>query len=487
MSDERAAHDLAAQAFAQTSIDTCPAHPYHRQQGGALQAVSMKRFLLSAAWLGFLVVFVLLGVPLASYHGDETTQLYSSHDYVTLFIRHDPQALLVEWPIDNELEYLRIADSTVSRYTVGLAWHLAGYTEADLPDANFNWSTDYAGNQALGLIPDQHLMVVMRLPSAIFLALSIVVMFGIGYRFGGLPLALFVSALYSFNPVVLLNGRRALQEGSLLFFGLLTVLIGIIISQQRERRKSVSLLLWLSLILAGAFTLLSKNNGFIYIAAAFLWIFLPELLRPRRRALLRLSLRLALCGILLILLFIALSPGLWSNPLARIRDASAARLSAMNGQMSDDPEAPTPIERRISDILTQPYIKPLAHFEAIYSNTYDAQSDLIAAYDASLISGIHFGILLGVPLTLLALVGIVANFIPRARPYRSTSLSIGLTTWLIINLVILLWLPLPWQRYFLSLIPVVTLFTAVGLSALVGWLRPKLRALPPALPSPPVP
>ena len=176
-------------------------------------------------------------------------------------------------------------------------------------------------------------------------------------------------------------------------------------------------------------------------------------------------------GVLLILLFVALSPGLWSSPLARFKDAAAARLSAMNGQMRDDPETPTTIQRRMEDILTQPFLRPLAHWEGGFTNVVEAQRDLIASYDASPISGIHFGILLGVPLTLLAVFGVLINFLQRVRPYRSPALSVGLLTWLLLNIGVLLWLPLPWQRYFLSLIPVVTIFAAIGLWSLVGLLR----------------
>ncbi len=431
----------------------------------------MKQTVLSAVWIGFLTAYILIGVPYASYHGDETTQLYSSHDYATLFLKQDPQALLVEWPIDTELEYLRIADSGTSRYTIGLAWRLAGYSESDLPTANFNWGRDYFGNRALGLIPDQHLMVIMRLPSAIFLALSALVMFLIGYRIAGLPMAFFVSGLYTLNPIVLLNGRRALQEGSLLFFGLLTVLIGILISQRRERGRPIPLLLWVGLILAGGLTLVSKNNGFVYITAAFLWIALPELSRPRLRSLIRLGIRLAICGVLLIALFVAFSPQLWSNPLARMGDAAWARLSAMRGQMSDDPEAPSDMQRRISDIFTQPFLRPPAPYEGQYTNTYAAQRELIDTYDASPISGIHFGLAMGLPLTVLAIFGIFANFLPNLRPYRSPAISIGLLAWLVINIGVLLWLPLPWQRYFLSLIPVVSIFAAVGLWSAVRLAR----------------
>ncbi|HVU10136.1 MAG TPA: hypothetical protein VHD90_02615 [Phototrophicaceae bacterium] len=436
----------------------------------------MKRYIISAVWIGFLAAFILIGMPYVSFHGDETTQLYSSHDYATLFLKQTPTALLVIWPIDNELEYLRIADSTTSRYTVGLAWHLAGYDEAALPTANFNWTDDYAGNLALGLIPPQHLLVVARIPSTLFLILSALVMFLIGDQIGGLPMAFFVSGVYALNPVVLLNGRRALQEGSLLFFGLFTVLLGLTIAKRRERGQPIPLLLWVGLTISGALTLVSKNNGFIYIAAAFLWVFLPELVRPRLRRLISTGLQLTICGVLLIGLFFAFSPGMWSDPLARMKDAAAARLSAMNGQMHDDSaEAPSSMSRRISDILTQPFLRPAAHYEGSYTNVLDAQRDLIAAYDASPISGIHFGLVLGLPLTLLAIFGLIANFMPRIRPYRSQAISIGLLTWLIINIGVLLWLPLPWQRYFLSLIPVVTIFSAVGLWSLVGLVRGRVK------------
>lgn len=434
----------------------------------------MKRFILSAVWIGFLFVFVLLGVPYASYHGDETSHLYNSHDYAILFIDRNPQALLVDLPIDTEREYLRLADSTIARYSMGLAWHLAGYRQADLPQGNFNWFADYAGNQALGRIPDQHLMVVVRLPSAIFLALSAVVMFGIGYRFGGLKMAFFVSGLYIFNPVILLNGRRALQEGSLLFFGLLTVLTAIIISQRRENRTHVPFLLWVCLTVAAAFTLLSKNNGFVYVAAAFLWVLLPEFSRSGLRSMGRTVLSLALSGVFMLLLFVAFSPGLWSDPLMRIRDASVIRLAAINQQVMDDPEAPTTLERRVADIFTQPFIRPMAHYDAGASNLFAAQEELIAAYEASPLSGIHFGVVFGVPLTLLACFGMLVNFMPRIRRH-SPALALGLTSWLLLNVGVLLLLPLPWQRYFLALIPVMVVFVAIGLWGLFGLLRPVLR------------
>lgn len=455
-------------------MDTRAADSYH-YKGAVVEKRIVKRIILSAAWLIFLAAFIFLGMPYASFHGDETAYIFTSHDYITLFIKHDPQALRVGYPTQSELEYLRIADGSTARYTIGFTLHLAGYDESDLPMHGYMFGEPYAENQALGLVPDEQMLLIARLPSTLFLALSAAAMFGIGWCFGGLPMAFFVSGLYTFNPIILLNGQRAMQEGALLCFGLTTVLIGILIALRRERGRRIPLLLWIGLIIAGALTMVSKNNGFIYVVAAFLWVFLPEMLRPRLRSILRTGIKLGVSGVLLISLYIALSPGLWSDPPARMQNATLARLSAMTGQMKNDPETPTNIERRISDIVTQPFLRPAAHYEATFTSASDGQRDLIAAYDASPISGVHFGVLLGIPLTALALFGVVANFVPRLRPYRSPSLSIGLLAWLVINVGVLLWLPLPWQRYFLSFIPIATIFAAVGLWSLVRLARSLLQ------------
>ena len=64
-------------------------------------------------------------------------------------------------------------------------------------------------------------------------------------------------------------------------------------------------------------------------------------------------------------------------------------------------------------------------------------------------------------LTLLAFYGLVVNAVPSVRPNRSWALAIGLYLWLAVNVVVLMDTPLPWQRYYLSLIPVMTLLCGV--------------------------
>ncbi|MBN1311213.1 MAG: hypothetical protein JXB30_07325, partial [Anaerolineae bacterium] len=93
-------------------------------------------------------------------------------------------------------------------------------------------------------------------------------------------------------------------------------------------------------------------------------------------------------------------------------------------------------------------------------------TDQINRYEASHLDGLHFGLLLGIPLTIMACLGIGVTFWPRLRPYPSQALATGLTVWLGVMSAAALINPLPWQRYYLSLIPVMSLLAGIGLWAL---------------------
>jgi len=80
-------------------------------------------------------------------------------------------------------------------------------------------------------------------------------MFGIGYGVGGWPVALFASGLYALHPVILLNGRRAMQEGALLCFGLLCIWLAMQIAHRLQDRQRVNTGWWIGLAFAAGLTL----------------------------------------------------------------------------------------------------------------------------------------------------------------------------------------------------------------------------------------
>jgi 4-amino-4-deoxy-L-arabinose transferase-like glycosyltransferase len=405
----------------------------------------MKR-LLDLLWLILLGAFVFAIPP--TFHGDEPMQIYMSRDYETALVEGNPSALTTTPPYEIDQDpHLRLINGSINRYAIGLSRQLAGLGLDTLtPRPGWDWGQDYAFNVDTGHMPSEALLRAARFSSTLFLALSAAVMFALGWQYGKRPPAYFVSALYTLNPIILLNGRRALQEGSVLFFGLLLILIAVLISHKRR-----SIWMWLALVIVAGLTLASKHTGVVFIAGAFGWIFLTDLLRLNWRDLLLTTLRLIVSGVLAVALFVALSPALWNDPLARVANLLEERARLLDIQVSGNP---TTLERRIGGIITEPFMTPPQHFEVAFWGTFQAVSDEVGRYMASPFSGVQFGIILGGALTLLAGIGILFSL---RRDWRA-----GVLVWLAVTAASLLANPLDWQRYYLPLIPVATLLAGIG-------------------------
>jgi hypothetical protein len=425
-------------------------------------------------WLCGLAFYVFAGMMLVSFHGDETNHIFNSHDYATLFIHQRPQDLLVYDLRGSDAAFLRILDSSVARYSIGLSWHLAGLSEDDLPKSGWNWTQRYRENVAEGLRPSYPLLYAARLSSTVYLAGSIIVMFAMGWQFGGRPVAYLASGLYALNPVILLNGRRALQEGSLLFFGLLTILIVVMMSRKQDNGKAVSWRWWLGLSITGALTLASKNNGFIFVASALGWIGVTTIFgRDKSRLVLTIG-KAALSAVITLALFIALSPGLWSDPVSRLGDVYRERLDQMEKQTRALQDGPLPLHDRAAALLMQPFIAPPEFFETrSWVNLAPIMSE-VNTYLRSVWGGVRLGLFGGIVVNVLAGWGIIICIgsvgARRALPLQDTGLYIGLLLWLVVTVAVSLANPLPWQRYFVPVIPVLVLLAGIGLWGIIRGL-----------------
>jgi len=421
-------------------------------------------------WLLVLTLYILAGTALAPFHGDEAMQITMSRDYFTAFVNQQPQSLPVSPPytVDNPA-WLRLINGSVNVYTIGLSLHLAGYTENDLPTL-WEWPLSYDENIARGHRPDSRMLTVSRLPSAIFLAAGAIVLFGIGWQFSERLPAYIASGLYALSPVILLNGRRAMMEGSVLCFGLLAILLAILICKGRTGWRW-----WLCLGLSSGLTLASKHSGILFVAVTFGWLILYHLpLRKQHshsprpegeglgvRVLTQPLIALIVSIVLTVIVFLAASPALWSSPVERFGDLIRERQLLLESQVTAEPTAPTPLTDRLSGIITQPYIQPPVYFEAAFwANVTPIQAE-IKAYESSPLSGLHAGIIIGGILSLMAFWGIIIT-LPHWRTWH-----VGLLLWLALAVATLLINPLPWQRYYLALYPLATLLTAIGVTNIV--------------------
>ena len=481
-------------------------------------------------------VYVLAGVPIATFHGDEPMQIYMSSDYATLFIDRAPERLITQppYPIDSD-QHLRILNGTVNRYTIGLAWQWAGFSVSDLPPRpGWDWGLSYADNVSTHHRPSEAQMNAARLPSALFFAASIGVLFLLTEQVGGRGAAYLATLLYTLHPALLLNGRRALQEGSMLFFGLLTLYTTVRIlvirygsqftvhssqsnpvlphatskTDNSEPRTQNSELIWALLTLACGLTLASKHSGVVFVVGAVggliafgvyvlgsqFTVHSPQsdtLLsrrtqdpepRTQNREQLRYFLRILRTVVLTLALFYALSPALWNDPLARFGDLLAVRSELLGIQAAVSGGGMT-FPQRIEQIIVQPFIAPLAHFETGAFAEAAPIAEEVVRYMESPLSGVQFGIIGGVLPTLLALVGISRSVLA-VYPHPLTlspSWRGGITTTppaaiillaaLLVVLASLLANPLPWQRYYLPLMALTSIFAGVGGAVVVELFR----------------
>ncbi len=426
-----------------------------------------------------LIVYAALGLKIAPFHGDEAMHIYTSKDYTTAFIDHKPQELPVNPPYDIDGDTrLRLLNGSVMRYTVGFIMQVDGLTKQDLPPRpGWDWGLHYADDVATGHMPSDAVLMVGRTAALIYFALSIIAMFGIGWQFGGRWVAYIANALYTLNPIILVNGRRALVESALLAFGLLTIWIAVEIAKRREKGEKGLWGWWIALTLSSTLTLVSKYSGTIFIAGAFGGVFMAEVVRAFRAqrqfgSLISSTAKLTVSGLLALGLTVALSPALWNDPVSRVKDLTQMLQEQVTIVVSIlAPNAPTTIPQRVEGMVTQPFMTPVAYFEQASWAEAKPVMDSIAAYEASPLSGIPANPIIGIILTLLAAIGLVAALWPRIRPYESGSVSIVLIIWLLITLLNLLINPLPWQRYYLPLIPIDTLLAAIGVMSIIKILR----------------
>lgn len=438
--------------------------------------------IVDVIYLAALMVYALLGTSLVPFHGDEAMQIYFSGDYEVAVLQGNPSALTTRPPYDIDSDpQLRILNGSVHRYLVGLARQISGIGVEQLPPhPGWDWGLLYDRGVETGHRPSDALLMAGRWSSSALLALSAPLAFGLGWIVGKRPGAYLAAGLIMLNPIVLLNGRRAMQEGALLFFGLAVVLTAAWIARKRALSKPVSPLLWALLALTGGLALASKHSALPFIGGALAWVFLGELTHFRLRSFLKTTGALVVCGLLMVALFFALSPALWDDPVSRFRDLLQVRATLLDIQVAGDP---TSLGYRAVGLLVQPFMVPPQFFEVASWGEAAAITGEIGRYLASGLSGLPFASVLGAVATGLMLAGMAVALLRRVRPFGDWATAVGLFAWWGITALSLLANPLPWQRYFLPLIPPAALFAAIGALGLWAAARQLMRRTAPVQPA----
>ena len=415
-------------------------------------------------YLGLLVIYILSGVALVPFHGDEATQIYMSRDYNYQFIEHDLSKIYYsDTPASPTEQQLRLLNGTVNKYLIGLAWHLRGFTSVDINE-QWDWGADWNYNQQYGHAPSEALLQVARLPSAILLAVSAIIIFVIGWQMGGLPVAYIASLYFALNPALLLNGRRAMMEGSFICFSLLTVLAGIWLLQRPSWRST------LMLGVAAGLALASKHTAIFTVAAVYgacgIYIF-TRTIRTWRVVPVHIYLRFWIALLICSATFVLLNPAWWGNPVGRVGTVLELRQDLLAGQTATFGGYAN-FGDQIAGFFRQAFITLPQHFEIKGWET--AIGDQIAQYEASVWRGVSIGgSILGATL-LCIMIGAGVWSLVRGRKTRLVARwLVGI--WALVMTVTTLFLtPIEWQRYYLPVYPAIGLIGARG----VVWIGQRL-------------
>ncbi len=420
-----------------------------------------------------LAAYILAGTTLTPFHADEATQIYMSHDYAYQFLQGDLNLVTYhDPPISQQEQDLRMLNGSVNKYLVGLAWHLAGFNVEQL-NQQWDWGADYNYNTTTNHAPSQELLIASRIPSAVLLATGVLWIFLIGMQLGGRPTAYLAALFYALNPLLLVNGRRAIMEGSFIAFTLLTVLAAIWWVKASHNR------IWLAAILLGAaagLALASKHTALFVIvpllSACFLWALAGAVCIESRQQGIRGLVSLLVVGAVAVLIFYILNPVWWGDPLNRAGEVLALRERLLSEQTAVF-GGYSGIGASIAGFFSHIFVGLPQYFEVAGWENYIG--DQIAAYETSFWKGISIGgsTIGGLILLALTLAGFVRLFL---KSPVSNGVRVLVFVWGASALAsTLLLTPLDWGRYYLPAIPVVGVLSAYGLAGLAEMLIGKLR------------
>jgi len=496
---------------------------------------TLPRF-LDLLFLSCLGVYVFLGLSRVPFHGDESTFIRLSKDFAYLFQDRDVQKVVYRKAPDfgSDEQYQRVLTGAANPLTIGLAWTAAGMDRSDI-NGFWRWyprgADEWEYNVRAGNMPSEALLNISRIPSTLFTALSVFVVFAIAHLLSrSRPAAWLAAFLFAAAPAVLVNGRRAMQEGAMLLFTSLVVYAGLLLAREMRSGAPRRGMILLGYCLLGVFSgcaLASKHTSALILAPVFLALAFhiarspggERLPQENRATRLRLLAGLSGSGLLGLSVFYLLMPVWWSFPLhwlmllalsafcfsimiagagwkgrilralpaaavigltlarpdawisicqpVRIIIAERAALTRVHNSLGLD--LPT-FGSRLGEMADQMLSARTQYYESLVWDTLEAEQSQIRAYEAAFLDGRGGGMAWGVILAALAVIGSAA-LVWQRRGWEGLFLALWLG---VPALGLLIVNTLAWQRYYLILIApwsVLAGFAGVPLTSPELWKR----------------
>ncbi len=409
--------------------------------------------------------YQLWGVALVPFHPDESSLLFQSRDFEAIF--RSPTSLA--WSADREpapeLSY-RLLNAPLPKYVLGLGRWLAGVDGTEV-SVDWDWSQDWIANLGAGALPTPSALLAGRIASSLLLPLAALFLYLAGKQLGGPWVGGLAAAFLGLNALVLVHGRRAMAEGTLIFavcFALWS-LIG-----PRNRP-------WLSGLGIGL-ALGAKHSAVALLPVGILALLWgtdpPQAIRQKLGS-------VGVFVLVLLVVTLALNPVVWSDPASALKEIFQVRRSLVQDQVQAQAIAEqlaiaVPLRGidRLAVLIAHLFLAP-PQFQEI--GNYQAELDSsVARYLAmpghALLRGRTLGGL-SLGLTFAGLFFGVATLRTGSRSESRTAALLLLST-AVLTLSLYVGIPLPFQRYYMPLVPLVCLWSAF---AVIGLGR-QMKKLP---------
>ncbi len=466
-------------------------------------------FWLDIALLLLLIVYILSGISIVPFHGDESTYIVMSEDYSKIMKQHDFKRVLFN-PDGNSKQYLRLSTGGILTMSIGFAREITNNND---PIKKWLWGTTWAENITQGNMPRARLLQLARGCSALMGALSVVFLLLSAYQLSPSRLVAWCTVLlFATHGDILVNIRRAMQEGPKFLFLLLTLYIAFLVLKDFQflgKRRH----LYVFLGIASGLTLAAKQDtapmlvaiyialalipiwkketvqtiivNFLYLGAAtslayaFFLAFMPvfwgwwettialigfaiilfqlPLLKTKRILWI-----LVFTGWVLIISMIIRSPNLWQQFSTPLTSMIQARQAILGGQITIVSD-PITAQNRLHFLLSNIFRSKVMYME---SSSFDVQPfhEQIAIYEDSFLSGRTGSPYWDGFIAIWAVLGgwsLIRKF--RAESFLIYSLLV------ICSVMLFAMIPLLWQRYFLIMQIPYSLIAGVGMGEAWAW------------------
>lgn len=395
-------------------------------------------------------LFYILTLPKVPFHPDESTQIYMSDDFFLL--TSNPGEM--SWKPGEEITpqtKLRQLDVPLTRYIIGLGRFLGGQEGLE---TNWSWSSSWEENREAGALPSRKLLTLSRLSISLLLPLSLIFFYFSLIKFIDNKTALIGTLLFSLHPLILLHARRAMAEGAMILGITLFLwairyrlkkpwLIGLAAGLAFNAKQSTIILLPLSLFAAGwlprdnfSWKAFAKNIGFCL-------------------------------GAFLLLTFV-LNPLYWDQPVPSFLASWQTRLDFTAGQIvSVSRFGPNQLLENIPIRLVSLVINLFVNEPSVadVGNYTDALQAATADYLNFPLFTLGRGLIWGSLFFALAVGGLFWEL--KNLPVRTAREKQDLFLVLLITFfqaaALLIFVPLPWQRYTMPLLPFISFWISLGL------------------------